>query len=438
MKRILLLVLLISVSACVFDESEEDRTFIRENVIPTDIKPLSSVAYTYNNESGNRLVEGKLDLVNASVVDIDLNGTPEWLLSSPLNNSTIWVAVLDDGNVQGFSLDDNGVATEITVTPNKIHSDLTPILTIEEDGDVVIGNIIEEQTAESSTSSVIQLSSGKRAYIRDNGDLVLVDSEKEQQISLNAMPNTRILVDENERLLLLTDYTNRYSQHVLLKFSTAAGIALVETNPELKLKTKINVSSSDVIEGNSLIWTDLNGDQEKEIITTISNPVVSSHIAVFDEDGNSIANSPSIGIELRWRHQIAVADFGLGQKELVATLFPHLDNEIEFFRFENNNLIIDSEDLTFTSHRSSAAANIDMALAADVDADDAVELLIPTEDFNSLAAVKHQSEGSITSVWQTPVAIGGRLMTNISATQTGDGDLQIGVGNNNNQLRIWY
>ena len=59
---------------------------------------------TQNNLSGNHVVNGSLDIQNASVIDIPINGKPIWLVSASMMSSAIFVAVMEDGRVQAFKV----------------------------------------------------------------------------------------------------------------------------------------------------------------------------------------------------------------------------------------------------------------------------------------------------------------------------------------------
>ena len=87
----------------------------------------------------------------------------------------------------------------------------------------------------------------------------------------------------------------------------------------------------------------------------------------------------------------------------------------------------------FSSHRL-GSNNLDMAVAADFDADGEVELLVPDQRMTDLAAVARRGSGAV-SEWQ--LELGSRLTTNIAVVCHGGQRLGIAVGVEGRQLRMW-
>ena len=56
----------------------------------------------------------------------------------------------------------------------------------------------------------LDIKAGRIAYIESNGDLVIKNEAVVKRMALNALPDTRPLADGAERVLLLTDPTERY------------------------------------------------------------------------------------------------------------------------------------------------------------------------------------------------------------------------------------
>jgi len=73
------------------------------------------------------------------------------------------------------------------------------------------------------------------AYIRSNGDLVVRIGGRSTVLPLNALPDARLLTDEDERLLLLTGATGNYSHGVLGDRIEAQSVTMVSTKPGCRL-----------------------------------------------------------------------------------------------------------------------------------------------------------------------------------------------------------
>lgn len=392
-----------------------------------------TLAYTHQQADGNRVVEGQVDLPNSSHIDITLLGKPEWLVASNTIAGPVWAAVLENGMVQAFTYS-NGNITEIKISPEKIHTDSPPLLMIKDQEAFIVAPGLSNESL--LTPPIILASSGRNVFVDNRGDLVIRVNEKElKRFELNAIPDARLIMDENERLLLLTDATEEYRHGILGDNIEALSMTLVNTAGEPSIERVINAPQGDVIEGIAPIWVDLDNDGKLEIITTLSNKDEGSRLAVFNEDGEVIASGASVGTEYRWRHPVAVAAFGPdGELEIASVLTPHIGGVTEFYRLENNELKVLASMKGYTSHVA-GSRNLDMAIAGDFDNDGFDELILPTNDLRQLGIIKHTKNGA-KSVGQ--LELDGKLSTNLAAIKMPDGSIQIAAGIENGVLRIWY
>ena len=286
---------------------------------------------TYHRADGNRYVSGRGGLPEVKPLDIPLAGEPHWVVAAPGEAGSIWVVVLRDGRVQAFSVNSSGYE-EIAVTPESLPPGMPPLLKVGGSAPILVTAPLEN--ASPLTHPVVEGEDGDRiGYIAKNGDVVIWDGKEVGRLSVNALLDARILVDEDGRLLLLTDPTRRYDHGVLGDDLEAAGIALIETQPSLQVVSQIQIPQPAVIEGIAPIWSDINADGMREIILTRSTPSQGAQIVVFNEMGEEIAAGPSIGRGYRWRNQLALAPFGPnGGLELVDVLTPHLTGVVEFYQ----------------------------------------------------------------------------------------------------------
>jgi len=282
------------------------------------------------------------------------------------------------------------------------------------------------QDASPYTSPLILVN--KLIYISMNGDLVSIDSTSESRLSIEALTDTRILVDETDRLLILTQPTNRYNHGILGDELEASAITLIETEPELRVVQTISVEAPEVIEGLSPIWADIDNNSLRDIIVTLSNNQSGSRIVAYREDGTTLAESSPIGLAHRWRHQIAVAGFEADKPPLLVDIrTPHIGGIVEFFQFKDGRLEVIKEYRGFSSH-SIGSRNLDSAIAGDFNNDGIAELLAPDQPHTNLGVVS--IEGVIATL-----PLDGVLTTNLSVTVI-DGKIIIGAGTEGN-LRFW-
>ena len=398
---------------------------------PSSLLQPREISYTYQRSDGNRVVEGQGVLPQVTPLDVLLSGQPSWVVGAPIAAGILWIAVLENGEVQAFEVAD-GVATPRDFSPQLLPPGMPPALAIL-DGEVSFLTV-PDNAASVTTNPVRLPASGRTAYIESSGAIVIGKGSAWERFSVNALPDGRLLVDENDRLLFLSHPTRRYRHGVLGDDVEAAGITLLNTKDPQNGVFTIFVSEQDVVEGLAPIWADLDGDGEREIVVTLSNAAEGARIAVFSEEGKEIAAGPAVGQGFRWRHQLAVAAFGPeGQLELADVLTPHIGGVVEFYRLENGELKVMARVPRHTSHVL-GSRNLDMAVAGDWDSDGRVELLIPTQNRDELSGIRRIAGGAEV-VWSLPV--GGRISTNIGVVTDPDGGLSVAVGREDRVLRIW-
>ncbi len=390
------------------------------------------IGYTYHRADGNRLVEGQGALPDLEPLDIALDGMPAWVVAAPIERGSLWVMVTTEGQVYGIRFVDGGVQA-ITVTPDKLPPGMPPLLTIENGNPVIITPPSRDPST--LTHPVVLPGSGQIAFIENSGDLVFWgDGVEAARLAVDALPDARILIDEDGRLLLLTGPTTLYDHGILADEIEASSITLIETQPEPRIVRVIPVPEDQVIEGIAPIWADLSDDGQREIIVTLSNNDQGAQLAVYEESGELLAVGPAIGQGHRWRNQAAVAPFGPdGRLELVDVLTPHIGGTVEFFQLSQSVLQLSAEITGYTSHVINTR-NPDMILAGDFDGDGRVGILIPNQPRTDLNFIQHTTEGAKVA-WSIP--IGGTLTTNIAAVTLADNRLAVGIGRDDGVLRIW-
>ncbi|MBC8280636.1 MAG: hypothetical protein H8E48_07625 [Chloroflexi bacterium] len=388
-------------------------------------------AYTHQRPDGNRYLGGKGDLPNTKTLDISLAGQPRWLVSAPFKSGSIWVVVLEDGTTQAFMVAD-GQAAKTAISPAYIPSGGPPLLTVSGDEAYLIA--APSELASQLTHPVPLGDSGRLAFIESGGDLVVwKDGAESGRLPVDALPDARLLVDDQERVLLLTKPSTRYPHGIAGDKLEATEITLLATKPVLKVLTSIAISGQTVVEGVSPIWGDLNGDGQREIIVTQSDAEQGAQVVVYSESGDLIAAGPAVGRGNRWRHQLAVAPFGAdGETELVEVLTPHIGGIAGFYQLNGSSLELVVQQDGVTSHPL-GTRNLDMGLAGDLDGDGQPELVVFNQQFSVVTALRRTKDG-IETAWQTPV--GGKAATNLAAVDFGD-EIILGVGREDGVLRIW-
>lgn len=399
--------------------------------IPQDVISTEYVSYTYQQPIGNRLAEGSGELPNVDPIDIQLDSAPQWLVATPYESGSIWVSGLVDGKLQAFFVSER-VVEPIAVDPSDFIE--SPLALGIFDGRPHLIAVTTPDISQHTHPVVVPPTGNTFAFVSSKGDLVLWESGEIARLPINALLDCRPLVDNNGRLLVLTDPSDRYSHGILGDTIEATSITIIETIAHPQIKSKLEITSPQVIEGLSPIWADLDSDGDDEIIVTVSDAQNGAKILAYDENADLIAAGPAIGTGYRWRHQLVVAPFGPeAEIELAVIRTPHIGGVVEFYRLEGESLEITSTISGYSSHKI-GSRNLDTAVAGDFDSDNRIELLVPNQAFDELAALQ-RTEGGVKVDWTLPLH--DEISTNLASVPLSSGKMALGVGLKGNTLRLW-
>lgn len=266
------------------------------------------------------------------------------------------------------------------------------------------------------------------------------------------LPDTRVVVAESIAAALVQP-TERYPHAVLGDAVEAAGVQWVDTcSGESGI---IELDEPDVIEGISPILSDVDSDGQLEIVVTISNANVGARLAAFELDGTLTGESAPIGQGNRWRNQLAVGPFGPeGQVELISVRTPHIGGIVEAFRLvpaeipegdastdetlPGEFIPVAESNPIYTSHVI-GERNLSLGIATDVNGDGIPDVLVPSADRQSVAALTRTSE--LDGIQQGWNVVGQRelqntLTGNIAAQEATPGTTTLAVPDGD-ILRLW-
>ncbi|HKJ26712.1 MAG TPA: hypothetical protein VJ965_03660 [Anaerolineales bacterium] len=390
---------------------------------------LPQIGVTNQRQDGNRLVYSQMDLQNTTPLDIPISGKPVWVVGVPYEEgSTLWVVALEDGRLLGYKV----LAGEYELVDLPV-SQLDPAQppAVAYDGDKIdILNINVGKLA--PFTHPVLLDSDSVAYVTDDGRLRIQGSSVYEELTIDALLDGRVLTDGSGRILLLVQPTGIYDHAVLGDDREAKAFSLVTSSGEVM--ERVAFYNDQVIEGLAPLWADLNGDGQREVIVTASNRQSGAQLVVYSEAGQQLAQGEAIGAGYRWRHQIAVAPFGPNQEiELVDVLTPHIGGVVEFFQLRDNKLVKVAEVSGYTSHVINTR-NLDMALAADVDKDGQIELVLPTQNLDALGVIQRTDSGAEVAF---EVPLNGSLSSNLAAITLPGGRMALAAGLEAGVLRVW-
>ncbi|MCP4142606.1 MAG: hypothetical protein GY755_20395 [Chloroflexi bacterium] len=386
----------------------------------------SKIDFISNNEI--QYLSTSTDFASATQIDIPLPEKPIWIAGIPHKDGTAWAVAFEDGSLNAYVVNKEGFS-ETEITPNRIPSGM-PLIIYSSNGKLFA--LTTPADASPLTQPVIiETDPFKIAYIATNGDLIISQNGTETHLAVNALPDSRILVDEHNNLLLLSEPTAQYTHGVLGDDIEATGITLVATTPEPKILQKISIPERDVIEGIYPIWADMDNNGEREIIVTLSNAQDGARIVAFSEDGNLLAEGVPVGKGYRWRHQLIAAPFTpTGEKLLAVIRTPHIGGVLEFYRLTGNKLDIVKTIPGISTH-TIGSRNLFTAQVGDFNNDSKTEILAPDQSHTHLGIISMDNDAIN---W---LDLNAELITNLAAVNFEDAQISIAGGLSNNTLKIW-
>lgn len=391
------------------------------------------------NTTGNKLVEnGSVDFEKAVTYDIPLKEKPIWLLYTECKGDPILVATLADGSAKAWKTKGakaeaypftvtkaDGAIENSSRTPFMLDTAAVPPLTFNNDSGIHLLAPPKDMSPH-STHALLPLS-GKTAYIRNDGVLVILGKEETDTLAIDALPDARILVDEKDRIALYTAPTDRYKHAVLGDAIEPAGLTLIATDSTPRVLQKIVLDSPSVFEGLAPHWADIHPAEGREFITTISHPDSGSYMAVYSEAGDFLGQGPAIGTGNRWKHLIAADE---KSNSFAVVSMPHGPGDVEYYEMTDSTLKITSAKWTqFTSH-GMHSRNLSRGLGFRTPEDE-FQLILTNKKRDTIAHHRLKPVDVITKV-----PVGGELETNIVGTVSKDGTTFVAVGSDAG-IRIW-
>jgi hypothetical protein len=387
----------IALTAALLLAASAPATVLADECVPPALdEPVAALARTDHAASGNRIVAGCGPLTG-DVVDVQLTGTPTWVLPDPSDRGGSWFVVLEDGTVDHVTIDDGGAAfVRQTETPPLVPGQAPLALAMGEDG-VVVGSAL-----------------GASAWFAD------------------PLPDTRATEISGAALVALTAPTDRYDHGVLGDAIEAAAVEVLDGSGRL---TRIEVGRDEVIEGISAMVVQMRPDDSGQaLVVTISDAADGARLRAYSLDGEIVAESAPIGQGYRWLHQIGAGRLAVdGELEIIAVRTPHIGGIVEAYRRDDDRLELVASVPGYSSHQL-GSPNLDMALLADTDGDGRLDVLVPTQSMTELASLARTEKGFEEI---DRLTLDGRLTTNVAATPTADGGLALAVGTDDGRLRVF-
>lgn len=219
------------------------------------------------------------------------------------------------------------------------------------------------------------------------GAILSLDSARAEPLS--RLPDGEVTTSAGWSAYLV-DPVARYDHGVLGDAIEAGGFA-VERNGARHV---LRLDTGAVFEDRRVRLADLDGDGIPEAILIKSYLDRGSAVAVYrlgPEGISPLAESVAIGQRHRWLNIAGVADFtGTGERMIVAVVTPHLAGSLRLYRRVGQTLEVVAKIDGYTNHIL-GSRNIDLARMEDIDGDGVSEIVLPTLDRRSLAAISFEA-----------------------------------------------
>ena len=347
---------------------------------------IQSFAQTFPLSNGNRSIDAAGD-IDWKSFDIPLNGQPMWIVGLQLDGTHFWAVVLESGVVEAIETSDGKVLSH-NHNWGKVSAGTPPVIGVDCDGKPMLVNELVDNTG--LYAAPIPLPNKGLAFISSSGDLVISNEKGTTKLALNAMHDSRIMMDDKQRLLVLTN-PQEYQHQVLGDGTEARGVAIVETIPEIAIVSQFMAPDSSVIEAISVIWEDIDGDGKREIATTLSNNTegVGGKHVLFSEEGKMLASGKSVKPD-GWRHLLMAFKPSESENTLLAAIQrPHVDRFLNLYEWRGNNLEVVSQLTGFSTHMA-GSRNLDGVLGMDINQDGVQDIILPCTTHDTLFAVTYQ------------------------------------------------
>ena len=390
-------------------------------------------AYTNEGAHGNRFVECSTDLQNAQIFDIALSAPATWVVALPYKRGSVWVVALEDGHLEKIVVQGNTVVLQ-QLMDVKLPAGMPPVIRRNKNGQIEVINQRMQDVSDHACCSVFGKDNDYLAYVAANGDLVTLDSQGiSSRFQINALFDSRVLVDKDGRLLVLTGPAN-YAHGALGDKIEATSITLLRSDPDVHIIRTIQLPPGTVFEGLYPLWLDLDSDGEMEIVITLCNNSdgEGARIVVLNEHGTILSKghlSPG-----GWRHQLAAIPMSENRSWQIADIQkPHVQKIVYFYEYALGNLEVVGSKKGYSSHMY-PSRNLDMTRAGDFDADGIIELLVPSAEHTHLHALSAKGN-AVQDKWN--LDIGGEIRTNLQTVTLENGSTVLGTVNSNGRLRLW-
>jgi hypothetical protein len=254
------------------------------------------------------------------------------------------------------------------------------------------------------------------------------------RLDVAALPDARITLadldgDGVPEAVVLVDATDRYAHGILGDHFEAAGLAVMGLSPRgLALRTRFTLDTPAVFEDLVPVLAAIDAGRPPVVLVARSTPARGAAVVAltFRDAGLAVtAEGPASGQKNRWSHVLGAADVSAhGTPEVLAVATPHAGGVLTAYRRQRGALVAVAKASGFSSH-AVGSRNQDQALMADLDGNGRLEVVLPRQSRQAIAALELEA-GRFVERWSAPLR--SPVESNLLAADLdGDGLLDLAV-----------
>lgn len=217
------------------------------------------------------------------------------------------------------------------------------------------------------------------------------------RVGVQALPDARITLGSLDggpavQALVLTDPTDRYPHGALGDKLEASAVTVIAVSPNaLAIRARYTIARPGVIEDLIAMVAPIGEGRRAAVVAVKSIPRQGSSVLVLgwrETRLEQLAEGSAFGQSNRWVHVIGAADLsGDGVPELIAVNTPHLAGVLVAYERRGGALVATAKALGYSSH-ALGSRNQDQAVIADLDGNGRLEVIVPRQSRDVLAALE--------------------------------------------------
>lgn len=384
--------------------------------------PVSAGPLTYGSAGANRVVAGQGTFPRLVVLSVTAEAPFRWIVSLPPKrlaaidaNGTLWIFEIAQTELQVVGRYGEVASADGPPAVAALGEGRKAVVAVSPDGRLLVWSegvlrSFDVGSALSRLTFPVPVNLEGKSWddllaVAADGALVLIAGLPSgprvvSRVDAQALPDARITVGSLDgsagiQAMVLSDGTERYRHGVLGDKIEASAVTVVSVAPNaLVIRSRYVVRAPAVIEDLIPIVAPIGEGRRPAVVVVKSSPRQGSSVLVLgwrDAGLEPLAEGPAFGLSNRWAHVIGAADVtGDGIPELLAVNTPHYSGVLVAYERRAASLIPLAKALGYSSH-AFGSRNQDQAVIADMSGNGRLEVILPRQNRDVLAALELSS-----------------------------------------------